>query len=271
MNDEDKPKAGETNSISESPTSDMSTNSGDAAQGSGKDAAKAKVKVKAKESGQAAVQAARETQENAAKAVSSVAQETKALASDIVGKAKESASEASERLLDAVEHQKLAGAVQVREVADAIQRAADALDEKIPQAARYVRLAAQELENASEAIGRRNVGEIFEVVQDFARRRPAAFLGATALAGFATVRFLMASGQRQERRSDANWGANRGAASERSGGSPSKTSESGAGSNWAAEVPVTSAPSTASGDPGGVSAQAPGFEAETGGAGEKKT
>lgn len=202
----------------------------------------------------------------------SIGQEAKVLMSDMVGKAKQSTSEASERLLGAVEQQKAAGADQIREVAVAIQRAADALDEKIPQAARYVRLAAQELENASDAIGRRDVGEIFEVVQDFARRRPAAFLGAAALAGFATARFLMASAQgRQDRRSAADWPHDRDATSGRRDGSSAENSTNAAGSNWAAEVPVSSGPSTASGDPGGVSPQAPGFETKAGGAGENKT
>ena len=267
MNDQNKPEAGELEGTSESHTSAASTRNGGAAQESGEDAVET-----ARETGQAAVYAAKETQQGAAEAASSVAQQAKSLASDMVDKAKRSTSEASDRLLGAVEQQKTAGADQVREVAEAIQRAADALDEKIPQAARYVRLAAQELENASEAINRRDVGEIFEVVQDFARRRPAAFLGATALAGFATARFLMASAQRRQgRRSDGDWSDDSGAISGRSGGSSSKTSESGAGSNWAAEVPLTSGPSTASGDPGGVSPQAPGFETKAGGAGENKT
>lgn len=267
MNDQNKPEAGETEGTGESHARAASASSGVAAQESGEDTIEA-----AKGAAQAAVHAAKETQEGAAEAASSVAQQAKSLASDMVGKAKRSTSEASDRLLGAVEQQKAAGADQVREVADAIQRAADALDEKIPQAARYVRLAAQELENASEAINRRDVGEIFEVVQDFARRRPAAFLGATALAGFATARFLMASAQgRQDRRPDRDWPDDSGAISGRSGGSSSKTSASAAGSNWAAEVPVSSGPSTASGDPGGVSPQAPGFETKAGDAGENKT
>ena len=60
----------------------------------------------------------------------------------------------------------------------------------LPQAAQYIRLAADQIGTVSDAFRRRDLNQLVADVQGFARRQPTAFLGAAFLAGFAAVRFL---------------------------------------------------------------------------------
>jgi gas vesicle protein len=113
--------------------------------------------------------------------------------SEAVDVAKDLASEAGDKLRGALEEQKTAGADFVGGVAGAIRRAANEFDHEIPQAAHYIRRAAEQVENVSDALRRRDIAELVGGVRDFARRQPTAFLGATVLVGFAAVRFLKSS------------------------------------------------------------------------------
>ena len=100
------------------------------------------------------------------------------------------ASQAGEKLMDTAEQQKRAGADYVTGVAEAVRRAAGEFDEQVPQAAQYIRLAADQMETMSDSLRRRDMGQMLSDVQSFARRQPAAFLGISLLAGFAAMRFL---------------------------------------------------------------------------------
>ena len=107
--------------------------------------------------------------------------------------ARGAAAAAGDRLWDTAEDKKNAGADFVTGLAGAVRRAAGAFDDQIPQAGDYIRQAAEQIDGASDALRQRNVSELVEGVQDFARRQPTAFLGMTVLAGFAAVRFLRSS------------------------------------------------------------------------------
>jgi hypothetical protein len=109
--------------------------------------------------------------------------------------AKEIVSGAESKLRTVAEEQKVAGAGRVSTIASAIRRTADELEGELPQAAHYVRGAATELQNLSDGVRGRDINELLRDVQDFARRQPAAFLGASVLAGFVAVRFLKSSSQ----------------------------------------------------------------------------
>lgn len=102
-------------------------------------------------------------------------------------------SRASEKLIDTAEQQKMAGADFVGSIAGAVRRAAGEFEGPVPQAAEYIRYAADKMDNMSDAVRRRDVGQIVSELQSFARQQPTAFLGATFLAGFAAVRFLKSS------------------------------------------------------------------------------
>ena len=113
-------------------------------------------------------------------------------ATSLADTAKDVASKASEKLLNSVEEQKAAGADFVSGMAGALRRAANEFGE-VPQAAQYIRLAANHVDSVSDAFRKRDLKQLVSDVQGFARRQPTAFLGIAALAGFAAVRFLKTS------------------------------------------------------------------------------
>jgi hypothetical protein len=128
---------------------------------------------------------------------SSVAQHAKRhvkeQAAELTDSAKGLASDASEKLRSSVETQKTAGADYISGLAGSVRRAAGEFDQEIPQAANYIRGAAEAIDDFSDALRRRDLSQLVRDVQDFARRQPSAFLGATLVAGFAVVRFLKSS------------------------------------------------------------------------------
>jgi hypothetical protein len=121
------------------------------------------------------------------------AQQVKTQAGKLADGAKTAVSDAEDKLRSTAEEKKNAGADFVSDLAGAVRRAAGAFDEQIPQAGDYIRQAAEQIDGASDALRSRNVNQLVEGVQDFARRQPTAFLGITVLAGFAAVRFLKSS------------------------------------------------------------------------------
>jgi hypothetical protein len=114
----------------------------------------------------------------------------KTQAGNLTEQAKEVASDAGDKLLASVSAQKAAGADYVGNVANIIRRTAYEFDTEMPQAGHYIRKAAAQIENVSEAMRNKNMSEIVGNVQDFARKQPTAFFGAAVLLGFAAVRFL---------------------------------------------------------------------------------
>jgi len=114
----------------------------------------------------------------------------KTQAANLTESAKDVAADAGEKLRTTLQEQKAAGADYVGNVANIVRRSANAFDSDIPQAGHYIRKAAAQLENVSEAMRNRDMSEIVGNVQQFARRQPTAFFGAAVLLGFAAVRFL---------------------------------------------------------------------------------
>lgn len=125
-------------------------------------------------------------------AVHHAASEVSEQATSVADSAKDLASRASEKLLDSVEDQKAAGADFVSGMAGALRRAANEFGE-LPQAAQYIRLAANQVDSVSDAFRKRDLRQLVSDVQGFARRQPTAFLGIAVIAGFAAVRFLKTS------------------------------------------------------------------------------
>lgn len=105
----------------------------------------------------------------------------------------EIAAAAKERAGEFAREQKEAGAQQIDGVARAVKRAADELEQSSPELARYAREAASSVSGMSNALRERSVGDLFNEVNGFARREPAAFFGAAVVAGFALSRFLGSS------------------------------------------------------------------------------
>jgi len=117
---------------------------------------------------------------------------TGAAASAVAG-AKDLASHAGEKLMNVAETEKKAGTDFAEGMAGAIRRAADEFADDVPQAAQYIRGAADQVDYITKSLRDRNVGQLISDVEDFARRQPTAFLGATVIAGFVAMRFLKSS------------------------------------------------------------------------------
>lgn len=132
----------------------------------------------------------RDMQDQAGQLAQSAKEALKTQADNLTDSAKEVASNAGEKLRASVREQKAAGADYVGNVAGIIRRTAYEFDTDIPQAGHYIRKAAAQLENVSDAMRTRDMSEIIGNVQDFARKQPTAFFGAAVLLGFATVRFF---------------------------------------------------------------------------------
>ncbi|WGF90827.1 hypothetical protein [Marinivivus vitaminiproducens] len=98
--------------------------------------------------------------------------------------------DAKERLHDLAGRGQERGASQLDDFAGAMRRSAHELEESSPQSAHYVHMAADGMHDLSRALSGKNVGELAQSIESFARRRPAAFTGAAVLAGFALARFF---------------------------------------------------------------------------------
>src|SRR3954452_1183460 len=142
-----------------------------------------------------AMSAGREFKDKAKEAAGSSADTLRDQASGLVDSAKGMAAQATDKLQEAVEGQKNAGAEYVGTIADTIRRAAREFDKDLPIAGTYMRKAASQVEGVSDSIRNGNFSDLMQSAQSFARRQPTAFLGMAVLAGFGLVRFLKSSAE----------------------------------------------------------------------------
>ena len=140
-----------------------------------------------------ALSAGREIKDKAIGLVGASSDTIKGQASDFVDSAKDVASQATEKLKQAVDAQKSAGADYVGSLAGTIRRAAKEFDGDLPIAGTYIRKAASQVEGFADTIKTGNFNDLVKGAQSFARRQPTAFLGMAVLAGFGVVRFLKSS------------------------------------------------------------------------------
>jgi hypothetical protein len=133
------------------------------------------------------------TTANRENAVASAVDEIGDYAADAAETARDKASEFAER-------GKTAGAGRMEGFARAARRAADDLQEESPEIAGYVRQAASGLQQAASSVRSRSVGEVMDMVEDFARRQPTAYFGSAVLAGFVLSRFVKSRADRPQRR-----------------------------------------------------------------------
>ncbi|GAA0566309.1 hypothetical protein GCM10009416_00320 [Craurococcus roseus] len=129
----------------------------------------------------------------AGEAASRLRDEAAGAAADVKAEVSGVAGAVQDRAAGFAEEQKRAGADQAEGLARAVHRAADELQSSSPQLAHYVREAADSTGQLAEALRSRSVGDLVSGVEEFARRQPVAFFGATVLAGFALARFVKSS------------------------------------------------------------------------------
>jgi hypothetical protein len=148
-----------------------------------------------REAGQELRSTAAEVGAQAGEAASRLRDEAAGVAAEVKAEASGVAEAVQERAAGFAEEQKRAGAEQAEGLARAVHRAADELQDSSPQLAHYVREAAASTNQLAQALQNRSLGELVNGVEDFARRQPVAFFGATVLAGFALARFVKSSAE----------------------------------------------------------------------------
>jgi len=99
----------------------------------------------------------------------------------------------TEKAVNLSEQQKSIGAQQLAGVASAVHTAAGDLERQMPQAANYVRAAADKLDSAAAALRERRVDELLNDISEFARERPLLVFGGAVLVGLAITRFVKSS------------------------------------------------------------------------------
>ena len=190
--------------------------------------------------------------------VSSSADDLKDRATGVLADAKEKVSDAGAKVTDALEGQKTAGADRAKGFSDALRRAAGELEHEVPPAAAYINRAADEIDHMAEGLKRRDVRQILGDVQDFAKRQPAAFLGATVLGGFALMRLLKTPTVSDE---TAGGSSQFHEAASRAQSTAKGTALVPTGSSSPGDKPITGG----AGNHGGSSPKAPGFDFKPGG------
>jgi hypothetical protein len=150
--------------------------------------------------GSGATEALRSTAEQV---TGQVKEQVKEKAGALKRQAKETAEDMRERARSVVDQQKQAAVGRVDGIAHALRTASDELrDQGQPMAAEYSRYAAEGLDSVARSLERREVGDFVNSVEQFARERPAAFLGGAMVAGFALARFMKSSSARRDRRGE---------------------------------------------------------------------
>jgi len=115
----------------------------------------------------------------------------------IVGEVKATIGEIAEPLKDKAEQlaqdQKQAGTGHMRTLATAVHGAARELEAGMPKIANSVHDVAQRIEQTADDLSNRNVEELFEGFDNYARKQPAIVFGGALMAGFVLSRFLKSS------------------------------------------------------------------------------
>jgi hypothetical protein len=137
-----------------------------------------------------AMSAGRDIRDKAADLAGASAETIKTQASEFVDAAKDIASQTGDKVKQAVDDQRGAGAQYVGNLAGTLRRAAHEFEADLPIAATYIRRAASQVESVSDTVRNGNFNDLVRGAQSFARRQPTAFLGLSVLAGFGVIRFL---------------------------------------------------------------------------------
>ena len=140
---------------------------------------------------------ARDIRDKAADLTGNVSRAAKDQASQLGDAAKDLATSAASKVQDkmqsTVSQQKSSGADYIGSIAQATGRAADEFDDALPQAARYIRQASEQIQGVADVVRERDVRELIGEVESFARQQPTLFFGGAVILGFAALRFLKSS------------------------------------------------------------------------------
>ena len=115
---------------------------------------------------------------------------------------REHVQNATEAVKSSVTEQKEAAASSLGDLAGALRKAAHESDDGDASTTRIVEWAADGLERVSTTLRSNDLDGMVRQVQSFARSQPVAFFFAAAAAAFLATRFLKASADSQDHRSD---------------------------------------------------------------------
>jgi hypothetical protein len=103
-----------------------------------------------------------------------------------------------------VDEQKNRAADGLGGIANVIHQASDQLRNDNEALAQFVDQAGEQLRRFADQIRQKGIGDMFDDVQSFARRRPALFIGGALLVGLGIARFLKSSAERGHYSTDSN-------------------------------------------------------------------
>lgn len=148
--------------------------------------------------------------ETAKRDLDKVRSEAESTAHEMAEQARAQLGQAADKAKSMAAEQKDVLATQLESVATAVSHVADELSSEQAPTAGYARSIADGMHRLSDTVRHNDVDDLVHMTEDFGRRRPAAFMGAAALAGFAASRFLFASAHRRSARTDASMQAGAG-------------------------------------------------------------
>lgn len=105
-----------------------------------------------------------------------------------------------QRVTSRVDEQKNRAADGLGGIADVIRNATNELRGENEALASYVDMASDQMKRFADQIRERGVGDMMDDVSQFARRRPALFIGGAFLVGIGIARFLKSSSNRRDER-----------------------------------------------------------------------
>jgi hypothetical protein len=146
---------------------------------------------------------ARDVKAKAAGMTQDITKAAKDNAAQLGNSAKEFAGAAKDKVGEAVTQRKSLAADYVGSIAQATQQAAMAFDNDLPQAARYIRQASEQIQGVADNVREKDVRELVGDVQEFARQQPTLFFGGAVVLGFAALRFLKSTPPKQATSFDA--------------------------------------------------------------------
>lgn len=120
----------------------------------------------------------------ASDAMSSVSDMASQAAEQAKRTASDAASTVTTQVKELLDRQVGTGADMVGHVAHSAKRAAEDLDESVPQLAGLVRIVADRIDGYADDLRGQSVDQILRTATDLARRQPALVFGVAALAGF---------------------------------------------------------------------------------------
>jgi ElaB/YqjD/DUF883 family membrane-anchored ribosome-binding protein len=139
-----------------------------------------------------------------------IGKQTKDKAGQVADQAREQASalagQAQEKVRQTLDEQKERGVGELSSLAQAVRQTSQQLrNQDKPGMAQYVDRAAEQMDRMIDYVDSRNVSELLEEAELFARRHPEGFLGGAFVLGLVAGRFIKSSKERRMNEVHSRW------------------------------------------------------------------